>query len=147
MTIIEFISNNEGRKKKPYRCSQGFLTVGVGYNIDAHPLPVEMQSYLDEHGEITEAMIDQLLEVSIPIATEDCAALFPDFDTFSDNRKMALIDFLFNVGMKTAMQFDKSIHLINIGHWEEAAINMRKSRWAQQVKKRAVTVTKMIEEG
>lgn len=147
MTIKEFITNNEGRRKNPYKCPAGFNTIGVGWNMDAHPLPAPMQSYLDEHGEITEEMIDNLIEISILSATSDCEDLFPDFDNFSDTRRMALIDFLFNLGKKKAMQFTKSIHKINIGHWQDAANAMRESLWAKQVKNRAVIVTAMIEEG
>lgn len=147
MTIKEFISNNEGRRNKPYKCSAGFNTIGVGWNMDARPLPAPVQDYLDEHGEITEEMIDDLLEVSILSAIADCEDLFPDFDNFSDARRMALVDFLFNLGRKKAMQFVNTIHLINIGHWKDAAEAMRKSLWAKQVKKRAEIVTDMIEEG
>jgi lysozyme len=92
-------------------------------------------------------MIDDLLLRSIAVARVDCEDLFPEFDSFSENRRIALTDFLFNVGKKTAMQFARTIHLINIGHWEDAAIAMRQSKWAKQVKGRAVLVTKMIEEG
>lgn len=147
LTIKKFISNNEGRRNKPYKCPAGCNTIGVGWNMDAHPLPAPIQEYLNQHGEITEEMIDNLLEISILSATADCEDLFPDFDNFSNVRRIALVDFLFNIGKKKAMQFAKSIHKINIGHWQDAAEAMRQSLWAKQVKSRAVKVIDMIERG
>jgi lysozyme len=147
MTVSEFIEKHEGRRKKPYKCPAGKMTVGVGYNFDDNPLPPHIAQYLKKHGQITDAMIDDLLQCSISIAEDDCHDLFPDFDNFTENRKMALTDFVFQLGKTKASRFVNSIAMINTGRWEEAAANMLKSTWAQQVKKRAAEVTDLIEAG
>ena len=36
------LSRDEGRKSKPYRDSEGILTIGVGWNLEANPLPDEV---------------------------------------------------------------------------------------------------------
>ena len=132
-TIEQFITIHEGRKNKPYRCSKGFLTIGVGWNIDANPLPKKIRDYLKEHGEITNAMIDELLKISIGIAVQGCKDLFPDFDKFSENRKMALIDFMFNLGEHRTSHFVHTIAAINTGRWEDAAEGIRKSLYWKQL--------------
>lgn len=147
MTIEQFIENHEGRRKKPYKCPAGANTIGVGYNFDANPLPKKIADYLKEHGEITDAMIDQLLKDSILTAVIDCDSLFPDFEHFSDNRRMALIDFLFQLGKTRASKFHHAIAAINTGRWNDAANAMRDSAWAHQVPHRAEEVTELIEEG
>ncbi len=147
MTIPEFITKHEGRRKKPYKCTAGKNTIGVGWNFDDNPLPPHIANYLKNYGEITDEMIDLLLQMSIARADADCRVLFPDFDNFSENRKMALTDFVFQLGLVRASKFVNSIHMINTGQWEEAAQNMLASKWAEQVPKRATEVTNLIERG
>lgn len=75
MTICEFIEKHEGRQNKPYKCPAGFNTIGVGWNIDAHPLPERIAKYLKQHGEITDEMIDELLKKSLVRTYYDCKYL------------------------------------------------------------------------
>ena len=147
MNLTEFITENEGRRKKPYKCPAGFNTIGVGWNMDSNRLPRSVQEYLNDHGEITEEMIDMLLDLSISRALNDCASLFPDFNNFSANRKIALTDFLFNVGYRRAIQFIKAIHAINVKDWDKAADEMIDSKWFVQVPNRALKVVDMVRNG
>lgn len=147
MTIQELLKRHEGIRNKPYKCSAGFNTIGVGFNFDANPLPEDIEIYLKKNGKITDDMIDRLLFKSISAATADCHSLFPEFDNFGEARRMALVDFLFNIGRKRAMGFRKAIAAINTGRWEDAASEMRKSTWFNQVKGRAAETIEMIEEG
>lgn len=135
MTLRDMLAEDEGRKNKKYRCTGGAWTIGVGWNIDANPLPPDIAAHLDKHGEITEAMIDQLLDVSIRHATADCRVLFPAFDTFHPARQMALINFVFQLGFRRASTFTKAIAAINTGRWDDAAEEMQKSRWYEQTQK------------
>ncbi|MDD5459987.1 MAG: glycoside hydrolase family protein [Phycisphaerae bacterium] len=147
MTVYELITKHEGRRKKPYKCSGGKNTIGIGWNFDDNPLPPYIAGYLAKHGEITDEMIDYLLDISVQRAIGDCQYLFPDFANFSINRQMALTDFVFQLGLKRASGFVNSIAMINTGRWEEAAKNMMKSRWATQTRKRAEEVTDLIAAG
>lgn len=147
MTLRQLIEKHEGRKNTPYTCPAGFKTIGVGWNINANPLPPDIANYLKHNGHITDEMIDQLLDISIRHAQADCRVLFPGFDNFSDGRKMALIDFVFNIGFAGARKFKKAVKAINSGKWDIAAREMQDSLWFKQVPKRAKTVVKMVEAG
>jgi lysozyme len=147
MNIAQFITKHEGRKNKPYKCPAGKNTIGVGWNFDANPLPQHIADYLKENGKITDAMIDYLLRISITNAVLDCEKIFPEFNNFTDNRRMALIDFVFQLGAGGARKFVHAIAAINTGRWEDAAKEMLDSRWAKQVPKRAKEVIELIEEG
>jgi len=92
-------------------------------------------------------MIDHLLDISIKTATDDCHKLFPHFDDFTETRKMALIDFLFNLGYIRAKTFHRAIAAINTGRWSDAAKAMRDSNYAKQVPNRAKEIIDMIETG
>lgn len=147
LNLRQLLFKHEGRRNKPYKCTGGATTIGVGWNMDAHPLPADIQTYLARRGRITENMIDRLLDISMERADNDCRKLFPDFDNFSEGRRMALTDFLFQLGYTKARRFVKSIALINAGQWEDAAAEMLESDWARQTKNRADAITSMIEEG
>lgn len=147
MTIYSLLEKHEGRKHKPYRCTGGKRTIGIGHNFDDNPLPPHIADYLKKNGQITDDMVDELLETDILHATADCCVLFPGFDSFSERRKMALVDFVFQLGFNRARKFIHSIACINIGRWEKAGEQMRKSRWAEQTPNRAKEIIEMIEEG
>ena len=149
MTTQQFIEGPEGRRNKPYKdtAEPPKTTIGVGWNMDANPLPADIQEYLDANGEITDEMINELFDISLDRAIAGCKALFPDFDNFSDGVKMALTDFVFQMGEHGASKFVNSIAMINSGQWEEAAENMLKSLWAEEVPNRAKDVTDLIAAG
>ncbi|MDD4390203.1 MAG: glycoside hydrolase family protein [Eubacteriales bacterium] len=150
MTIKELLIKHEGKSRKPYpdNAIPPRKTIGIGYNFTDNPLPEDIAAYLKKNGQITDEMIDRLLFISIGAATMDCHKLFPDFDKFSENRRMALVDFLFNLGFKRASGFRHMIAAVNTGRWHEAAKEMKNSAWATQVQKSRVDdLTEMIEEG
>jgi len=146
-SLKELLIKHEGWKNKPYKCPAGFKTIGVGWNMDANRLPSYIAEYLKEHGEITDAMVYELLNISIEIAVLDCKDLFPDFEMFSDNRKMALIDFVFQLGLPKARKFIHAMAAINTGRWEDAAEEMRDSNWYDQTPNRAREIIDLIEAG
>lgn len=148
MTIYELLEKHEGRKAKPYTCTGGKNTIGVGHNFDDNPLPPDMAAHLKKYGRITDAMIDRLLEQDIRQAVADCHVLFPEFDSFTENRRMALCDFVFQMGYARAKHFIHSIACINTNRWERAGEQLRLSLWAtKQTPKRAQEIIEMIEVG
>jgi lysozyme len=147
LDLKQLLIKHEGRRSKPYTCTGGAQTIGVGWNLDAHPLPDHIAGHLRKYGRITDKMIDELLDISIELADADCRKLFPDFNNFTEGRRMALTDFLFQLGYTRARRFVKSIALINARQWEDAAAEMRRSDWWRQTTNRANAITEMIEEG
>lgn len=145
--LKSMLKKHEGLRHRPYKCSAGANTIGVGHNYEAHPLPPDIADFLKYNLWITDSMIDRLLDEDIERAIKDCKTLFPDWDNFTDRRQQALVDFLFNLGLTRASKFRNTIAAINAGRWEDAAVNMTDSVWADQVKGRAKTITTMIKEG
>lgn len=70
---------------------------------------------MHEHGKITVEMAERLLDVSIKIILADCRKLYPAFDSFSENRKNALCDFILNVGYHRALQWSGHLESESIG--------------------------------
>lgn len=147
MTQREFTEKEEGKRYKVYKCSAGKNTIGIGWNIDANPLPQDIAKYLKENGKLLDEHVDRLWAISIGRAISDCKKLFPNYDLFSPNRKIALTDFVFQVGLTTAREFKNTIKAINEGKWQEACNRMMKSKWFNQVRNRAQRVLNLIMEG
>jgi lysozyme len=146
MNIHDLLRRHEGLRLKPYYCSKNHRTVGYGWNLDNEP-PSDIASCLRLTGAITQDMAERLLNISITIATEDCRAIYPGFDTFSEARRFALIDFLFNVGSGTALKFKKMRLAIVWCDWDRAADEMIDSDWFKQVGVRGPEIVGMVRVG
>jgi hypothetical protein len=93
------LKNEEGVRQELYKCPAGKNTIGRGHNCDAIPLPDKIQSFLDERGYITDEMIVALLDLDIDRAEADAGRLFPGFDAYSANRRVALVDLFLTSGL------------------------------------------------
>jgi lysozyme len=144
--IHAMLRRHEGLRLTPYYCSKNHKTVGYGWNLD-NALPSDIASYLRIHGSITEPMAERLLNISITTATDDCRAIFPGFDDFTEARRFALIDFVFNVGAGTAVTFRKMRAAIEAGNWGRAADEMIDSDWFSQVGVRGPEIVGMVRVG
>lgn len=127
------LAADEGVKNKPYRCTAGKLTIGIGRNLD------DVGLSQDEIG--------LLLENDIARAEMSARRLVPAFDALSDGRKVALVSMAFNLGEVGLSKFTNTLSSINKGQWATAAAGMRASLWAQQVGARAERLAKMMERG
>lgn len=145
--IREMLKRHEGVRLKPYLCPAGKHTIGVGWNYDANKLPPDIESYLRMYGEILPEMAERLLDISIETATLQCRSIYPGFDSYPEARRFALIDFVFNVGAGTAMNFKRMLAAIARKDWDAAADEMHASGWFRQVGDRAVEVVGMVRAG
>jgi len=125
---------DEGLKLKPYRCTAGKLTIGIGRN-------------LDDKG-ISEAEALVLLENDISECVEDCKAIFgTEWYKFSDARKRVFVNMRFNLGGGTFMTFKSMINHAKRHEYEMVAYHMIHSRWRNQVGERAQRLIRMMREG
>ena len=145
--LKELITRHEGYRTRIYKDTRNIPTVGVGHNVVANPLPENMAEYLHDNGEITPAMVEELLENDVAHAIDGCKKLYPVFLTFSENRQNALCDFVFQVGLGTAKTFKHTNTCINTGDWDGAADNLMDSEYAKQVPKRAQEICDLIRKG
>ena len=133
MTAPELIKSHEGLRLSPYRCPAGHLSIGYGWNLDEWELPGEIAAHYRRTKRITEGMADYLLDLMIGIALADCRHLYPGFDDFTEARRAALTDFLYNLGFTAAAGFKKMKAAILAGDWNEAAQQVRDSAYWRQL--------------
>lgn len=128
--LVKQLIEHEGLRLKPYRCSAGKLTIGIGRN-------------LDDRG-ITEKEAMLLLRNDILECVKDLRTIFPRFERIAETRRNVLIDMRFNLGPKRFRGFKKMIAAVKARDFEEAARQMADSQWYWQVGDRAKTLIEMM---
>jgi lysozyme len=144
--IKEMLKVHEGYRRRPYRCTKGKWTIGVGWNLNAHRPPEDIVAYLQENGYITDEMIERLLDISLAAAIKDCQDAFPEFGSYTDGRKCALIDMTFHMG--EGIWNGETADLIRSGKWSQAADRI-KTHWlyAKQTPGRCQENVSLLKEG
>lgn len=133
MTLQDLLIRHEGLRLKPYRCTDGKLTIGVGRN-------------LDDAG-ISDAEAMMLLDNDIEKCIQQAKSNLPWVEGLDNVRKAVVISLIFNLGIEGFVKFKSTIMSIKAGKYDEAADNMMQSLWAKQVGKRAEELSHMMRTG
>jgi len=115
MTPTEYIQKHESLRLKPYLDTEGKITIGWGRN-------------LSDDG-ITKDEAKMMFQRDLETATKDINDVFPGFWRYSDNRRLALLDAMFALGLPRFLGFKKMIGAIRSDSWKMAAEEMIDSHW------------------
>lgn len=130
--LIRQLTLHEGLRLKPYHCTAGKLSIGIGRNLDDVGISKDEAEYLLKND------INKILR---------SAQTLPFWDKLSDNRKLVVLDMAFNLGWDGLMAFKNTLKAMGEGRYHDAANGMLASKWASQVNGRAVTLAQMMEKG
>lgn len=121
---------DEALKLKPYRCSAGKLSIGVGRN-------------LDDVG-ISEAEAMFLLGTDIAGVLADLDRNLPGWRNLPEAVRLAIANMCFNMGWPRLALFKGMWAALDAGDWDKAADEALDSLWARQVGARAVRIADLI---
>lgn len=133
--LVDQLKKHEGVRSHVYECPMGYLTIGVGRNID----PNGGIGLSDDE-------IDYLLENDI----RRCEKELDRFSWFADMdmvRQDALINMCFNLGFTRLLKFKNMLAALAEGKYKLAAVEALDSKWAKQVGQRAKDIAHMFEHG
>ena len=128
-TLEQTLIRHEGLKLKPYTCTAGALTIGVGHNLDANGIPEHVAMALLAH--------------DIAICRQEIQRAMP----WSLSLPQAAQDVLINMGfmgVSKLRKFTKFLAALQARDYLIAADEMLNSKWAKQVGKRAVELADII---
>lgn len=134
--LAEELIRDEGLELSAYQDSLGFWTIGIGRLIDKRRgggISKDEALYLF-HNDLREKAA--YLDVALPWWQE-----------MTPPRQRVLLNMAFNLGVNGLLKFNNTLAAMKRGDYEEAALGMLKSRWAQQVGARAERLAKMMREG
>jgi lysozyme len=131
--LVRQIELHEGIRLRPYRCTAGKLTIGVGRN-------------LEDRG-ITLAEARLLLANDLADVRNGLLNALPWVAGLDDVRQRVLIDMAFNLGIQGLLDFKRTLEAVRQGRYHQAAGMMLESRWARQVGQRAQRLSQMMRDG
>ena len=134
--IIEMLRAHESVETYAYTCSAGKITIGVGRNIDS-----------GGGLGLSDDEIDYLLANDVKRVNDELLGAFGWYKTLGTERKDAIMDMCFNMGLPRLMQFKKALAAMAKGDYVTASAEFLDSKSATQVGMRAVTITDIIESG
>jgi lysozyme len=131
--MIRQLRLHEGERLKPYRCTAGKLTIGIGRNLEDRGITAQESAYLlsndiDHHWR-------QLVQ-ALPWVTQ-----------LDPVRQRVLLDMAFNLGITGLLGFRNTLATVRAGSYEQAAAMMLQSKWAGQVGRRAERLSRMMATG
>ena len=146
--IIQRLVFHEGLKLYPYKCTQGFWTIGVGRNLQTNPLSKEEQEKIPNvMAGITKDQAFYLLRNDIERVIKECVNNFPFFENLDSERQYCLIDMCFQLGICKLLKFKKMLSALGVGNYEEAKIQCLDSNYAKQTPKRANRIAECMRTG
>lgn len=154
------IARDEGDKLMAYHCSQGFLTIGKGRNLDTVGISAAETAALGitvasciARG-ITQAQSDALFVNDIARTEADLDRHLPWWRGLDPVRQRVMLNMCFNLGIgwppsktrkaKGLRAFVNTLAKIQRGDWVGAVAGMQASLWHRQVGARAERLEAMM---
>ena len=128
--LREVLTDHEGLKYKPYKCTAGKLTIGIGHN-------------LDDRG-VSPAVVNLMYDEDVTEVVADLKIIFTDFDDLPDDIQIVLADMRFQLGANRFRKFRKMIAAVKQSNWPEMIIQMKDSDWYKQTTNRANDLISMV---
>ena len=133
--IISLLNYEEGYSEKPYYCSAGYPTIGIGKRIGPKGAPLSQYQFtvskqlaavwLSE--ELQQKVTDMSAHANITAAMAAC----------NDSRKAILISMAYQMGADGLAKFANTLKAISEKRWSDAKSGMMNSAWAKQTPNRA----------
>jgi lysozyme len=131
--MVRQLRLHEGERLKPYRCTAGKLTIGVGRNLEDRGISAEESAMLLANDI---AAMERELQHALPWAA-----------TLDEVRQRVLLDMAFNLGIVGLLAFKRTLATVAAGQYQQAATMMLDSKWARQVGQRAERLSRMMATG
>ena len=126
--LIKRIAVNEGFRSKPYKCTEGVLTIGIGF------------TYLTE---------EESLHILTGRVSKLHLKLVDDLDwykTMPPEVQGVIIEMCFQMGFAGFCKFKKTISHLKEKEFKNAAEEMLDSLWARQTASRAKRLSEIVRE-
>lgn len=144
MSLIESIKINEGFRANIYQCTAGVDTVGYGFNVNY----LEKDELALNNG-VVEPMTPEVAHKILELKLEKLkAALIREFSWVEQKPVIvqeALLEMAYQLGIPKMKSFSQTLAYIKEDNYQQAAINLRKSKWAKQTPKRVENLIRSLQ--
>jgi lysozyme len=147
--LIVQLHRDEGKKADKngnhvaYLDTKGILTIGYGHNCQASPVPG-----VSKPGDtITDAQANLIFERDLAAHVREVRRKLPWVDSLDAPRQAVLYNMAFNLGIAGLLGFKNTLAFVRVGDFKNAAANMLKSKWREDVKARAIRLAEQMRTG
>jgi lysozyme len=131
--MVRQLRLHEGERLKPYRCTAGKLTIGIGRNLEDRGITAEESA--------------MLLANDIGAIERQVLAALPWVGEMDEVRQRVVVDMAFNMGIAGLLEFRRTLGAMQSRQYQQAATMMLDSKWAKQVGGRAERLSRMMATG
>ena len=143
--IIKLLNYEEGFSNKPYYCSAGYPTIGIGQRIGPKGAPLSNYQFTASRQlaavwlseELQQKIADMSTHANITAAMAAC----------NDARKAILISMAYQMGADGLAKFNNTLKAVADRRWDDAASGMLASAWAKQTPNRAARHAEQMKTG
>jgi len=139
--LTEMLRRHEGEVKNSagrhivYDCPAGHATIGIGRNVSESGLG------------LSDIEVEFMLEEDTARCAKELGGAFNWFSDLNEARRDAMIDLVFNIGLTRLNGFKKALAAMADANYDLAAAEFMDSKYASQVKDRAIEICAMIKTG
>ena len=128
--VTRDLKKDEGFRSRPYRDTEGLLTIGYGTLLENGISAEEAELLLIHRVKIILEELDSKVPIELPPTVQ-----------------LAVANMAYNLGVPRLLGFKKMWKAIAIKDYETAAKEALDSKWARQVGSRAERIAEMIRRG
>ena len=131
--LREELERDEGCVYNIYLDHLGYRTFGIGHLVrESDP-----ENGLQVGAMVSEDRVKEAFESDINTVLRDCNKLYSDFHYLPEEAQRVIANMMFNLGYPRYSKFKLMIKGIKDKNYDEAAKQMKQSRWYNQVTNRA----------
>ena len=142
--IVPQLRRHEGEHLTAYLCPSGKVTIGVGHNMEANPVP-GLPAVVGTR--INADQSRRLLIADLMAFDREMLEALPWVSSLDDARYGVLLNMAFNLGVLRLCEFKNTLRAVQDARWDDAANGMLASKWAKQVKGRAIELAQQMRIG
>ena len=138
---FQVLEREEGFREKPYYCSEGYPTIGIGQRIG--PKGADLSLY----------QVTVTRTVAGAWLAEKTGAIIGAlnkhdfFSKASESRQVIFVSMAYQMGVDGLLSFSNMIRAAEAGDWEQAAVEALDSRWHRQTTERAERHAEVLKRG
>lgn len=138
LNLLNQLRRHEGLRLDPYKCSEGYLTIGFGRNLDTNGISEAEAEFM---------LMNDLVACESELKDEGW------YNQLDETRRAVVLNMAFNLGKPTLLKFKKFIGALSDDDYETASKEMvtgsngGESKWASQVGKRAYELADQMRTG
>lgn len=138
LNLLNQLRRHEGLRLDPYKCSEGYLTIGFGRNLETNGISEAEAEFM---------LMNDLVACESELKDEGW------YNQLDETRRAVVLNMAFNLGKPTLLKFKKFIGALSDDDYETASKEMvtgsngGESKWASQVGKRAYELADQMRTG